>query len=146
MAARMHSHRAHNAVENFFDHFFADPNLQEVGEDVDDILLQNLMLTGDRRDLDQAPNNRDFENDLHEGWSSEAIADSVDGGVVNMPFVHGSSLNVGEDFPQNPRPLYYSNMPEKSSNTCLKTYPFFFGFLSVNSPMALFYVLEMTPL
>ncbi|XP_070211318.1 piggyBac transposable element-derived protein 4-like [Littorina saxatilis] len=101
MAAPIDPRRDRNVFQDFFDDFFADPDLDEVGEEAFYIDLQDVMLVGDIMDLDQAPNNRDFEADVQEGWSSEW----GEGATVNMPFDRETVLNVGEDFPENPQPL-----------------------------------------
>eukprot|EP00745_Piridium_sociabile_P021971 TRINITY_DN3402_c0_g2_i1.p2 TRINITY_DN3402_c0_g2~~TRINITY_DN3402_c0_g2_i1.p2 ORF type:complete len:136 (+),score=25.97 TRINITY_DN3402_c0_g2_i1:2344-2751(+) len=98
MAAPRNAQRDRNVFQDFFDDFFADPDLDEVVEDENYIDLQDIMLVGDIMDLDQAPNNRDFEADVQAGWRSE-------GGVVNMPFERETALHVGDDFPDNPQPL-----------------------------------------
>ena len=93
--------RDRNVFADFFEDFFSDENIEEVGEDDAGLELQNLMLVGDIMDLEQAPNNRDIGADAQEGWSSEEVE-----GVVNMPFDRETRMHVGDEFPlANPQPL-----------------------------------------
>ena len=56
---------------NFFEDFFADAELRnEEQEEVKEI-LEAVMIAGDVNEIQQAPNNREFEIDVEEGWKSE---------------------------------------------------------------------------
>ena len=82
---------------NFFEDFFADAELRnEEQEEVNEI-LEAVMIAGDVNEIQQAPNNREFEIDVEEGWKSDSDA------VINMPFLGRSQLNI--ELPDDPQPL-----------------------------------------